>query len=110
MSLQTLQAAFASAAWPVNLNAAFLTNGGATPPAGFDALLVKAFALGTASGLSVGQGTVGAISGDAFSITTASLTNGLFGAAAASTTVTLTFTLPSTQGAELSVTIDTDMP
>ena len=108
MSLQTLQSAFASATWPVVLNAAYLTDNGVTPPPGFDALLKQAFVLGDAAGLSVGQGQVGAVAGDSFAITTASLTNGLFGATAGQTSVTLTFTLPAT-GGDLLVQIRTDL-
>ncbi|MBY4709575.1 LysM peptidoglycan-binding domain-containing protein [Burkholderia cepacia] len=95
MSLQSLQTAFANASWPVTLNAAFLSSAGVTPPAGFDALLKSAFCLGDATGLPVGQGTVGAVTGDTFSVTGATLTNGLFGATAANTSVALVFTLPA---------------
>jgi LysM repeat protein len=107
LSLQTLQAAFASATWPVVLNATYLTDNGVTPPAGFDALLTQAFVLGDALGLSVGQGQVGAVAGDSFTITAASLPNGVFGAVQADTTVTLTFTLPT--GGDLLVQIRTDL-
>ena len=94
MSLQSLQTAFANAAWPVNLNAAFLTSAGVSAPVDFDTLLGSAFCLGKASGLSIGQGAVGTITGNSFSIVGASLTNGLFGASSANTIVTLSFTLP----------------
>jgi len=109
LSLQTLQAAFASATWPVVLNATYLTNNGVTPPTGFDALLKQAFVLTGTDGLSVGQGQVGAVVGDSFTITAASLTDGVFGATAAQTAVTLTFTLPDATGAILLVQIRTDL-
>jgi hypothetical protein len=109
MSLQTLQAAFAAATWPVTLNAAYLTAEGVTPPAGFDTLLAQGFALNGASGLSIGPGQVGAIDGDRFTITNATLTNGLFGATAANTGVRLTFTLPDDAGAVLLVQIEADL-
>ncbi|WP_156398292.1 hypothetical protein [Caulobacter sp. Root1455] len=109
MSLQTLQAAFASATWPVVLDATYLTSNGVTPPPGFDALLKQAFVLAGTDGLSVGEGQVGAVVGDSFTITAASLTNGVFGATAAQTAVTLTFTLPDTAGAVLLVQIRTDL-
>lgn len=107
MSLQTLQTAFANASWPVDLNAAFLNANGVSAPSGFDELLIQSFALGSATGLSVGKGDVGGVSDDTFSITGATLTGGLFGAKAADTAVTLVFTLVNTA---LEVSITTAMP
>jgi hypothetical protein len=109
LSLETLQAAFASAQWPVELNAAYLNDNGVKAPEGFDALLTKAFVLGTAKALSVGQGQVGQVAGNSFTITSASLTNGVFGATQDQTTVTLTFTQPAGDGAAVQVFIRTDL-
>ncbi|MFV4733679.1 hypothetical protein ACNJUX_21105, partial [Mycobacterium tuberculosis] len=77
--------------------------------AGFDALVAQAFALTGSASLKIGQGAVGTVAGDSFIITGASLANGVFGAAAADTKVTLTFTLPTTAGAVVSVQIQTDL-
>jgi len=109
MSIQSLQTAFAAATWPVTLNAEFISTGGVVPPDDFDALLNTAFVLSNSGGLAVSQGSVGSVIGDSFTITGASLVNGLFGAAATDTTVTLTFTLPDTADAVLLVQIDTEM-
>jgi LysM repeat protein len=109
MSIHSLKTAFAAATWPVTLNAEFITSGGEVPPGDFDALLKTAFVLSDPVGLAIGQGSVGEVIVDSFTITGASLVNGLFGAAATDTVVTLTFTLPDTAGAVLLVQIDTAM-
>jgi hypothetical protein len=111
MSLESLRAAFTSATWPVDLNAAFLSTAGVTPPPELDALLKAAFVLlpgadGSVA-LTIGQGIVGSVQGDTFSITNATLVSGLFGATAADTSVTLTFTLPDGDSAVLLVQIAT---
>lgn len=109
MSIQSLQTAFADTTWPVTLNAEFITAGGEVPPEGFDTLLKAAFVLSDPVGLALGQGSVGQVIGDSFTITGASLANGLFGVAATNTLVTLTFTLPDTADAVLLVQINTAM-
>lgn len=100
-SLQNLADALKAAAakGPVTLNAAFVQDAGVTPPDGFDAMLRSAFRLdANAAGLEVtfAPSSVGAVSGDAFQVTSAQLTAGFLGATAAQTTVVMTFTLPDT--------------
>lgn len=111
MSIQSLQKAFAGATSPVTIDAAFLTTGGANPPTGFDDLIAQAFALGAGTSLQVayGSGAVGPVSGDTFTISNASLPDGLFGAKQAQTAVTLVFTQSADADAKLSVQIATNM-
>lgn len=106
-SLETLQQAFATAKSPVNLNADFITNGGVTAPADFDKNLIAAFALGSATGLSLAYSAsdVGAVQNNAFTITNATLPDGFLKAAESDTSVTLTFTLPVGNDAVLQVDI-----